>query len=191
MHDFPKYYETERLILREWKEGDLPLLLKMNQDEEVMKYFPATLSKEENDLLASKLIHHFDEYGYGAWAAEEKTSGRFMGLIGLSHPSFEASFTPCVEIAWRLHKAFWNKGYATEGAIKVLDIAFRTLGIEEVYSFTTLQNIPSEKVMKKIGMKKLGTFIHPNLPDHAMAEHCLYLINKEEYDLLSNQRDIS
>jgi ribosomal-protein-alanine N-acetyltransferase len=119
--------------------------------------------------------NHIEQYGFGFWAVEERISGRFIGFIGLQWTNFEADFTPCVEIGWRLDKRYWRKGYATEGARACLDHAFHQSNLEEVYSFSARVNEPSEGVMKKIGMQKIGEFEHPNVHSRSkLASHVLY-----------------
>ena len=175
------YIETPRLILRSWKESDYLPFIDMNADEDVMKYFPNILSKEESLQTIDQVLEHFDKWSYGVFAAELKEDQEFIGAIGLSHPTFNASFTPCVEILWRLSKQYWGQGYATEGARAVISYAFNTLGLKEIYSFTTLNNTASENVMKKIGMRKIGVFHHPKLPEeNPLCEHLLYRLNATE-----------
>lgn len=173
---------TPRLCLREWRIEDLSSYAKMNADKEVMKYFPRTLQWEESEGHYKRIKKHFDQYGFGLWAAEERISGRFMGFIGFQWTNFEADFTPCVEIGWRLAKKYWRKGYATEGAKACLDHGFGTLNLEEVYSFTATLNVPSEGVMKKIGMRKVDEFDHPKVDaKNKLQRHVLYLINVDDW----------
>ena len=149
----------------------------INQDERTMRFFPQTMTDEQTLLLYKRIHDHFHQFGYGFFAAELKKSERFIGFIGLGHPGFQSSFTPCVEIGWRLNKDFWNKGLATEGATSVLEYAFHSLKLDKVYSFTATSNRASERVMKKIGMHFVGSFMHPNLEkDHWLAPHVLYRI---------------
>ena len=88
----------------------------MNADPRVMEYFAATLSRAESDAGVDWIHAHFGLHGFGLFAAELRETNAFIGFIGLSIPSFEAHFTPCVEIGWRLAHEHWKKGYATEGA---------------------------------------------------------------------------
>jgi RimJ/RimL family protein N-acetyltransferase len=107
--------------------------------------------------------------------AELRETGELAGFIGLSVPSFEAYFTPCIEIGWRLDAPYWNRGLATEGAAAVLRYAFEQLGIPEVVSFAVAANIPSRRVMEKLGMIYEGEFGHPSLPEgHPLQRHVLY-----------------
>lgn len=120
---------------------------------------------------------HFERHGFGLWAAALQETGELTGYIGLSVPSFEAHFTPCVEIGWRLAERFWNRGLASEGAAAVLRFAFDELRLREVLSFTAVGNLASRRVMEKIGMVRDadGDFDHPRLPkDHPLCRHVLY-----------------
>jgi RimJ/RimL family protein N-acetyltransferase len=149
----------------------------MNADPQVMRYFPSTLTTEETDALLERVGLHFERHGFGLWAVDDKATGEFAGYIGLAVPSFEADFTPCVEIGWRLSTQFWNRGLATEGAASVLRFAFEILRFEEVVSFTTATNLPSRRVMEKLGMihDRSADFDHPRIPDgHPLRRHVLY-----------------
>lgn len=171
------YIETDRLILRDWKDDDLIAFRKINSDDQVMEYFPKTLTDEETDNFYHLIKEEIKDSGYGLFAAELKGSGEFIGFIGLHKANFEADFTPCIEIGWRLKKEAWGKGYATEGARAALAYGFDTLGFKEIYSFTATINKRSENVMKKIGMNYMKNFNHPKLaPDHSLCEHVLYCI---------------
>ena len=174
------YVETHRLILRQWKSSDEAPYIVLNQDKEVMRYFPTTHTKEESLLQIKRLSKHIDDYGYGFFAVERKDNHEFMGFTGLSHPRFESYFTPFVEIGWRLSKQNWGQGFATEAAMACLKLGFEEFDIPEIYSFTTVSNTPSARVMIKIGMIFQGYFEHPMLDDgDDLKTHILYKINKE------------
>lgn len=171
--------ETPRLILRQWQASDYEPFIAMNMDSEVMRYFPATQTREQTLALIERVKLHFAEHGYGPFAVERKDTGRFIGFTGLSIPRFESYFTPCVEVGWRLSKEHWNNGFAQEAAKASLDFGFNTIGLSEIYSFTSIHNLPSINVMKKIGMKEDGQFEHPNVPDgNWLKTHVLYKIDK-------------
>ena len=171
------YIETERLILRSWKPEDLPLFTVMNKDKRVMRYFPATLSDTESEAFYNRIQDEIDRKGRGLYAVEIKSTREFIGYVGLHEIGFEADFTPGVEIGWRLAADYHNQGYATEAAKSVLEIA-KNVGLEMLYSFTAKINAPSERVMQKIGMTKIGEFEHPKLSvDSPLALHVLYQID--------------
>ena len=169
--------ETPRLILRRWKASDREPFAHLNADPRVMRYFPSTLSRAESDEIAERIEQGITERGWGFYAVELRERGNFIGFIGLSVPGFEAHFTPCVEIGWRLAAEFWNRGLATEGARAVAAHAFEKLKLAEIVAFTTEQNLPSRRVMEKIGMSHdpLDDFDHPKLAEnHPLRRHVLY-----------------
>ncbi|EAZ92296.1 GNAT family N-acetyltransferase [Crocosphaera chwakensis] len=168
---------TPRLKLREWKEEDKEPFFKLNSDPRVMEFMPKRLSKEESDQLVERIKLQFKEDGYSFFAVELIEDNTFIGFIGLSIPKFDAFFTPCVEIGWRLAYDYWGKGYATEGAKATLNYGFNELGLLEIVSFTVPQNVRSRQVMERIGMKYIDEFNHPILPKgHALEKHVLYKI---------------
>ena len=170
---------TERLGLREWKDIDIDPFAIMNKDEDVMKYFPKTLTYSETLEMVKRIKSHFDKYNFGLYAIEEKASKQFIGFTGFSIPQFDAFFTPCVEIGWRFKKEFWGRGFATEAANACLKYGFETLSFDKIVSFTSVLNINSEKVMKRIGMTLIGNFYHPNIDkDNPLCRHVLYQIKK-------------
>ena len=175
-------FETERLILRQWREDDFPLFCEMNADPEVMSFFPATLSKQQSARLFNKLQAMISDKGWGWWAVELKSNGDFIGTAGLMPVSFESWFTPATEIGWRLRKVYWRYGYATEAASAILGFARQQLQLSRVVSFTACQNIPSIGVMEKLGMHRFNnTFMHPGVTDDSeLKEHVLYEINWDQ-----------
>ena len=176
--------ETDRLILRQWRKTDYPLFAELNADKEVMKYFPNPLSREESDKLAEICASLISVRGWGAWAVELKSTARFIGFVGLHIPKDTLPFPPGVEIAWRLAKQYWGNGYATEAAARVLTFAFDTLNLNEVISFTSVDNYPSRSVMERIGLINTNqNFQHVDIPlEHKLAEHVLYKISKSEWE---------
>ena len=169
--------ETERLLLRRWKDSDRQPFSRLNADPRVMEFMPSRLSREESDRLVDQIESHFRERGYGLYAVELRQDHSFIGFIGLAVPSFPAHFTPCVEIGWRLSADRWGQGLATEGAGEVMRHAFERLGLEELVSFTVPGNVRSRRVMEKLGMTYQPTdeFDHPRLPEgHPLRRHLLY-----------------
>lgn len=172
---------TPRLVLRRWRDEDRAAFAALNADRRVMEHFPSVLSREESDAAAERIAAHFQRHGYGSWAAEIPGVAPFIGFIGLAVPRFEAAFTPCVEIGWRLAAPFWNQGYATEGACAALEYGFRQLGLQEIVSFTVPANVRSRRVMEKIGMTRDPSedFDHPLLAEgHPLRRHVLYRIRR-------------
>jgi len=173
--------KTERLILREWRASDREPFAAMNADPRAMEFLPAVLSRRESDLLVDRIEKHFQQHGFGLYAAELCANHAFIGYIGLAVPSFQARFTPCVEIGWRLSAAHWGRGLATEGAREVVRHAFEVLQLDSLVSFTVPANSRSRRVMEKLGMTHdpADDFDHPNLPEgHPLRRHVLYRVGK-------------
>lgn len=170
--------ETPCLLLRRWRETDLAPFAAISADPEVRRFFPEPYCRERIQSFYQTIRRAFDDYGYGLYAAEEKAAGRFIGYIGFHREELDLDFCPCIEIAWRLDKALWNKGYATEGAKACLEHGFNRLGFDRVYSITSAVNLPSERVMQKIGMRHNRYFEHPEFPaNHPLGPHVLYEVS--------------
>jgi len=176
---------SARLRLRPWRDEDLPAFAALNADAEVMKYMPKCLSREESDAFAARIREGLARHGFGLWAVEVLGVSEFIGFTGLSVPSFEARFTPCVEIGWRLAREFWGFGYATEAARLALDYGFQSAGLEEIVSFTFVENLRSRRVMERLGMtySSKDEFEHPRLPEgHRMRPHVLYRMDRAAWE---------
>lgn len=175
-------FETERLILRQWRESDFEPFAALNADPKVMEYFPELLDREASDELADRIRSLINERGWGFWAVEVKGGEHFVGYCGLHIPSTNLPFSPCVEIGWRLAVAHWGKGYATEAAKGALRVGFEELELPEIVSFTTVGNHRSQQVMKRIGMTYSQEFQHPKLPERSpLRSHLLYRLSQENY----------
>jgi RimJ/RimL family protein N-acetyltransferase len=175
---------TDRLVLRRWEEHDLGPFADLNADPLVMEHFPSPLGRERSDELVKGIEAGFDARGFGLWALELRSEGRFIGFTGLSVPSFEASFQPSVEIGWRLARSAWGFGYATEAAQAALAFGFEQVGLEEVVSFTTTTNLRSQAVMHRIGMTHdpAEEFDHPRVaPDSVLCRHVLYRLSARRW----------
>lgn len=185
--------KTKRLILRPWREEDLEPFAQLNADPRVMEYFPATLSKTESDQLAQRIKNKMNEKGWGMWAVSVPGIAEFIGFIGLNsedQASFPAPFTPAIEIGWRIAFEYWGKGYATEGAKAALAYGFEILNLDEIVSFTAVQNMRSRRIMEKIGMyhDPKDDFDHPKLPkEHKLNRHVLYRLKSRDWEKLVNE----
>lgn len=176
--------KTERLVLRPWKDADFAPFARLNADSRVMEYFPGILTQEESDQFAKRICTAMKQQGWGLWAVSVPNVSDFIGYIGLAPVNFAADFTPAVELGWRLAYDFWNKGYATEGAMEALKYGFETLQMDEIVSFTAIQNKRSQKVMEKIGLTHYPEedFDHPKLTEgHWLRRHVLYRIKQNEW----------
>jgi ribosomal-protein-alanine N-acetyltransferase len=168
---------TPRLRLRPWRESDLEPFAALNADPRVMEHFPSPLARGESDAVAGRIMEAMQSQGWGLWALEVVGGEPFIGFTGLAVPGFEAHFTPCTEVGWRLARSAWGHGYATEAARAALAFGFGELGLAEIVSFTTAANTRSAAVMERLGMERDGEFDHPRLPEGSpVRRHVLYRI---------------
>ena len=177
---------TKRLILRRWTENDREPFAALNADPKVMQHFPSTLSRADSDAMIDRIEAHFDAHGWGLWAVETIADATFIGFVGLWPPSFTAHFTPAVEIGWRLAHHAWGNGFASEAAESVLHFGFDALGLNEIVSFTSTENIASQRVMQRIGMHRdsVDDFDHPGIsPGHRLTRNVLYRLKAAERDI--------
>jgi RimJ/RimL family protein N-acetyltransferase len=172
---------TERTVLRAWRDDDLAPFARLNADEEVMRWFPSFLSREQSDAMATRIRTRLATDGWGLWALEVPGVSPFCGFVGLSRVPFETNFTPAVEIGWRLDRPWWGHGYASEAARACLEYGFGPLGLTDIVSFTTTKNARSRAVMKRLGMKRdpAEDFDHPGVPEASpVRRHVLYRLNR-------------
>ena len=176
-------YETDRLILRRWKDSDREPFARMNSDPKVMEFFSSYRSRQESDKLLDWCYSQIDVHGFSFWAIERKDSNQFIGFVGLSRFKLDLPFCPCVEIGWRLRPEYWGQGFATEAARKSLEVGFKQLALPEIVSFTPLNNQRSRNVMSKIGMTdSRENFLHPSeTPESDLQVHCLYKITIDQW----------
>jgi RimJ/RimL family protein N-acetyltransferase len=167
--------ETARLILRPWRDSDLPPFAEQNADPVVMRFLVGVLTREESDAYVAQAERHLVETGYCKWAVEAPGVAPFIGAVGLSRVKFEASFTPAVEVAWRLHRRYWGHGYATEAARAAIEDGFARVGLNEIVALTTLVNKASQRVMERLGMTRTIEFDHPGVAENSsLRRHILY-----------------
>lgn len=175
---------THRLQLRGWRDSDRQPFAQLNADPVVMEHFPATLSRSESDAMVDRIQQKFEQQGFGLWALEHRSSGDFLGFVGLNQPNFKAHFTPAIEIGWRLAHPFWGQGYACEAARKVLRFGFAELALDEIVSFTATCNLRSMALMQRLGMlhDPAEDFNHPALiPGDRLEHHVLYRLGKAQW----------
>ncbi len=169
--------KTKRLLLRGWRSEDLIPFAAMNADIKVMEYFPATLSLEESEALVERIEAGFEQHGYGLWAVELRAQAPFIGFVGLSPVDSSLPFAPAVEVGWRLARTYWGCGFATEAAQAAVAFGFECHALDEVVSFTSVDNARSRKVMERLGMQHAPAddFDHPLLPvGDPLRPHVLY-----------------
>ena len=179
-------FKTERLGVRNWRKNDLPEFAKMGQDEKVMEYFPSLLSEQQTLNLMERMQVQLKEKGYAYLPVELLGSQEFIGMIGMSYQKYDIKlddsdegFSEFVDIGWRLKTAAWGKGYATEGARAWMNYGFEKLNIETIYSVAPVINIPSQKVIGKIGFEKIGEFDHPKIDLSHPTRKCALFKNQK------------
>lgn len=166
-------FTSKRLGFRNWQPIDLNQMAALNADQEVMEFFPSTQSKKKTKEFIDRMQDLFARRKHCYFAVEKRETNQFIGFIGLGYQTFEAPFTPCVDIGWRLARKFWGNGYATEGARRCLQYAFEDLKLSEMNSIASVSNLRSTHVMEKIGMKKNMEFEHPKLIDYPHLNPCV------------------
>jgi ribosomal-protein-alanine N-acetyltransferase len=171
--------ETPRLLLRPWRKSDLPLFAEQNADPVVMQFLKGVLTRAESDAYVESAQQHLADTGFCKWAVEAPGVAPFIGAVGLTRVKFEASFTPAVEVAWRLHRRFWGHGYATEAARAAIEDGFSRVGLSEVVALTALVNKASIRVMQRLGMTRTIEFDHPGVTeDSQLRRHILYRLSR-------------
>ena len=166
---------TPRLRLRPWRESDFAPFAALNADPAVMEHFPSIPTREESDAMARRIMARIEERDWGLWAVEVAGGEPFIGFTGLGVPTFEAHFTPCTEVGWRLARDAWGRGYATEAARAAVAFGFGELGLAEIVSYTTVGNARSIAVMERLGMRRDIEFDHPLVaPESPVRRHVLY-----------------
>ena len=168
---------TARLFLRAWREEDLPPFARMNADAEVRRYFPGTQTTAESNASARRIMGYQEDYGHTYFAAELRATAAFIGFVGMIRPDASIGFPEhCLELGWRIDKAYWGQGLATEGAGACMDYAFTHLDAPVVGAITTVSNAPSRRVMEKLGMRCTREFLHPDIDRNSpVAAHVMYL----------------
>ncbi|AFM05929.1 acetyltransferase, ribosomal protein N-acetylase [Bernardetia litoralis DSM 6794] len=174
--------KSKHLGFRNWNFCDTDKLFALNSDKEVMEFFPHLPSLEQTKEFIKRMQNQFEKNGFCYFAVDFLETEEFIGFIGIIEQTYEADFTPCVDIGWRLDKKYWNKGYASEGAKRCLEFAFEDKKLESIKAIAPEINLKSRKVMEKIGMKYVKDFKHPALINDKKLETCvLYEINKEYF----------
>jgi RimJ/RimL family protein N-acetyltransferase len=175
--------ETPRLLLRHWKDSDIEPWVAMNADPRVTEFFSSTYTRAISEAAAMLRRRELDDLGYGWWVVEVRGGAPFAGVVVLGDVPFEAHFTPAREVGWRFAPEHWGNGYATEGARGALDHAFAALGWHEVVAMTAVQNLRSQRVMRRLGMTRdpADDFEHPKVEEgHPLRRHVLYRIPKRQ-----------
>ena len=174
MKEKEKYlFTSERLGFRNWHLSDIDKMHEINSDEKVMEFFPCIPTKEQTTEFIERMKKQFEDKGFCYFAVDKLEDNDFIGFIGLSEQTYDADFTPCIDIGWRIKSSEWNKGFATEGAKRCLSYALDNLKLEKIYSIAPKINIRSEHIMSKIGLKKQYEFEHPLLANDERLKYCV------------------
>jgi len=174
--------ETERLIIRPWRDGDRAVYIATCNTEAVTANLGGPASVEDIDAGLGRIRKSQEDTGFCFWALERKADGAFLGYCGLKVTNLPG--TPVaddVEIGWRLRVDAWGEGYATEAAAAVLSWAWANLPVDRIVSFTIPANLASQRVMERIGMDRRPDldFAHPNFPpDHQLSVHVAYAADR-------------
>lgn len=149
-----KVLETDRLLIREFKEGESDLIYDLDRDPDVMRYIGSgkTRNKKEAEEYLKNIIRHYNQYGFGLWAVFLKNNETFAGWCGLKH----LENTNKIELGYRLKKKYWGIGIATEASKAVLDYGFRKLQLDHIIAIALPENKKSLSVLKKLKMTETG-----------------------------------
>lgn len=173
---------TGRLLLRPWRDEDRAPFAAINADPETMRHFPAPLTRAESDAMIDRALAKWAAQGFGFWAVA-LADGPFIGFVGLNRPVNEPQLRDLVEIGWRLSRAHWGRGYATEAARAALAFGFAR-GMPEIVAFTAQGNARSRRVMERLGMTHdpADDFAADGLAaDHPLAVQVLYRLRSEAF----------
>ena len=170
--------ETNRLFLKPLAFSELDDLFALRSDPDVMKYIGVTKTKEEvEDFIQCGLavepgVSYYKKYGMDFFSVFEKKTGQFIGQAGLFHVRFNMT-CPDIELAYRLHKAYWGHGYATELAKALIHYGFKNLSLPKIIATVHPDNVPSKRVVEKAGMTYVGEIENKDFKD---VPFCLYQI---------------
>ena len=148
--------ETDRLLLRRWREADLDPYTRICADPEVMRYMGGPRTRGRCEEQIAWFLQHWEERGFGHWAVEEKATGAFIGRIGLLYHDDWPEGEHKTEVGWLLDRSFWGRGLATEGARVSLRYGFEQLGLERIISIIRPTNLPSRRVAEKAKLSLRG-----------------------------------
>jgi len=150
--------ETDRLLLRRWRDEDLDAYARICADPEVMQYMRVggPLTREQTEQRVAAAIRHWEERDFGLWAVEEKATGAFIGRIGILYHEDWPEGEHKTEVGWLLDRSCWGRGLATEGARASLRYGFEELGLERIISIIRPENTASRRVAEKAGLTLRG-----------------------------------
>lgn len=173
--------ETDRLILRGWRDSDVEPFHAMCNDPEVMRYLGPPMSREVAEQSAERQNGFLASHGYCFWAVERKADGAFLGFCGLKPGPAGTPIADQVEIGWRLARDAWGKGYAREAAEASIAWAWANTDTPEIAAMTNIANVRSWGLMERLGMTRdpAGDFDHPAVAEgDPLRPHILYRIKR-------------
>lgn len=172
--------ETPRLRMRPWCADDRAPFWAINSEPEVERFL-SHLTRSGSDQMLDRIDRHFSDHGWGFWALEEKQARQLIGLCGIAHLAWEAPFGKAVELSWRLSRSRQGQGFAREAAEASLGFGLRMLKLERLVAFTAPTNTASWGLMERLGMRKIGNFDYPLLPEgHPLRTQVLYEVTMED-----------
>lgn len=175
-------HETERLILRDWREGDWDPFWDGTNTPEVMRWLGGVCDKEKRLDAQHRLLSYERDHGHTFWCLERKSDGAILGFCGLKRCNQQGGPVGMMEVGWRLREDAWGKGYAKEAAIASLNLAFERFEAEEVVALTVEGNTPSWGLMKGLGMRRREDLDFDNAdfdPEHPLI--IVYSIDRGEW----------
>lgn len=166
---------TARLLLRRWRDDDLEPYARVCADPEVMRYLGGKpYDRRQSDEQLRNFVQHWTDHGFGLWAVEHRDTASFIGFVGLT----THTWWPGVEVGWRLDRAYWNQGLASEGAAASLEYGFTELALDRIISITEPGNLASQRVMEKNGL----TYEQHAVLPHNAVEVVIYGIDRGEWE---------
>ena len=179
-------FATERLVVRNWRDGDRALFHEINSDERVMEFFPFRRDRAAADELMGRLAAAIDADGFGFAALERRDTGDCLGFAGLARARLEPILPAgTIEIGWRLAHRHWGHGYVAEAAREWLRKGFEELGLREIVSFAVHDNHRSTAVMRRLGMRRdpARDFDHPSVPEDRphLKRHVFYALTRRQW----------
>ncbi|WP_369026482.1 GNAT family N-acetyltransferase [Qipengyuania sp. RANM35] len=147
-------HETERLVLRDWRDEDWELFWGATNTPEVMRWLGGVCDEDKRLAAQGRLLSYERDHGHTFWCIERKEDGAILGFCGLKRSNQAGGPMGLMEVGWRLREDAWGKGYAKEAASASLDLAFDRFGADEVVAFTVNKNVPSWGLMKRLGMRR-------------------------------------
>lgn len=180
----PERIRTERLVLRRWRAEDVAAYAALQADPETRRFYPSLLTYEESAAEVDRHVQGFSRDGFGVWVVAKPEDDALVGFAGVRRIPRAMPFTPLIDLVWFLHPSLWGQGYALEAAKAALDDVFTRTEVEDVVAYTARPNVPSQRVMEKLGMTRdpAEDFAHPAAPEGHPLQMCvLYRLTRQAF----------